>query len=121
MLNKELLEIDYVNFTREQFLEIIVSLKEQNETLKKEKEKILQKFREYDEKRKKYYANSMQELGELRSFVQEMDKDELFTFIKNLKKQYGKVCNQLQYARITQEKKDDYDKVKNQRPGNVNE
>lgn len=112
MLNKDLLEIDYQNFTREQLIEEIVSLKEQNECMKKKHKSMIENFRKYDENRKKYYAASMQELGELQSFVQEMDQDKLFTTMKNLKMQYGKLCNKLQYSKIPQEEKDDYDKVK---------
>lgn len=33
----------------------------------------IEKFKEYDKKRKEYYAGKMQRLGELESFVQEME------------------------------------------------
>lgn len=33
---------------------------------------IIKDFKEYDEKRKKYYANKMQRLGELESFFEEL-------------------------------------------------
>lgn len=33
----------------------------------------IEKFKEYDEERKKYYADKMQRLGELESFVQEIE------------------------------------------------
>lgn len=112
MQNKDLIEVDYATFSREQLIEIIISLKEQNACMKEEKERLINHYRDYDLKRKKYYKTSMQELGELRSFVEEMDKENVYTTVKNLKKQVGKLNELLQYSRISQADKDDYDKIK---------
>lgn len=35
----------------------------------------IEKFKEYDKERKKYYADNMQRLGELESYVQELDME----------------------------------------------
>ena len=37
--------------------------------------RMIERFKEYDKERKNYYAEKMQRLGELESFVQELDTD----------------------------------------------
>lgn len=47
---------------------------------------IIDNFKKYDEERKKYYKESMLELGQLRSYVEELEEDDRVTLIKNYRK-----------------------------------
>lgn len=64
----------------------------------------IEKFKEYDEERKKYYADKMQRLGELETFVQEIDTEteigKLKSQIIDLKKQLGALSLKMQVYRI---------------------
>ena len=64
----------------------------------------IEKFKEYDKERKKYYADKMQRLGELESYVQEIDTEteigKLKSQIIDLKKQLGALSLKVQVYRI---------------------
>lgn len=68
----------------------------------------IEKFKEYDRERKKYYADKMQRLGELESYVQEIDTEteigKLKDTIVNLKKQLGALSMKLQVYRIEEKR-----------------
>lgn len=54
---------------------------------------VIEKFKEYDKERKGYYSSSMQELGKLRSYIQELESEDdgkgnnLIKKIENLKRE----------------------------------
>ena len=64
----------------------------------------IEKFKEYDKERKKYYADKMQRLGELETFVQGIDTEteigKLKSQIIDLKKQLGALSLKMQVYRI---------------------
>ena len=64
----------------------------------------IEKFKEYDKERKKYYADKMQRLGELESYVQEIDTEtevgKLKSQIIDLKRQLGALSLKVQVYRI---------------------
>lgn len=64
----------------------------------------IEKFKEYDKERKKYYADKMQRLGELESYVQEIDTEtevgKLKSKIIDLKRQLGALSLKVQVYRI---------------------
>lgn len=64
----------------------------------------IEKFKEYDEERKKYYADKMQRLGELESYVQEIGAEteigKLKSQIIDLKRQLGALSLKVQVYRI---------------------
>ena len=68
----------------------------------------IEKFKEYDKKRKEYYAGKMQRLGELESYVQEIDTEteigKLKSQIIDLKKQLGVLSLKLQVYRIEEKR-----------------
>lgn len=68
----------------------------------------IEKFKEYDRERKKYYADKMQRLGELESYVQEIDTEteigKLKSQIIDLKKQLGALSLKMQVYRIEEKR-----------------
>ena len=68
----------------------------------------IEKFKEYDKERKEYYAKKMQRLGELESYVQEIDTEteiwKLKSQIIDLKKQLGALSLKLQVYRIEEKR-----------------
>lgn len=68
----------------------------------------IEKFKEYDKERKKYYADKMQRLGELESYVQEIDTGteigKLKSQIIDLKKQLGALSLKIQVYRIEEKR-----------------
>lgn len=64
----------------------------------------IEKFKEYDKERKKYYADKMRRLGELESYVQEIDTEtevgKLKSQIIDLKRQLGALSLKVQVYRI---------------------
>lgn len=64
----------------------------------------IEKFKEYDKERKEYYAKKMQRLGELESYVQEIDTEteigKLKSQIIDLKRQLGALSLKVQVYRI---------------------
>lgn len=54
---------------------------------------VIEKFKEYDKERKGYYSSSMQELGKLRSYIQELESEDdgkgnnLIKKIENLRRE----------------------------------
>lgn len=68
----------------------------------------IEKFKEYDKKRKEYYAGKMQRLGELESYVQEIDTEteigKLKSQIIDLKKQLGALSLKVQVYRIEEKR-----------------
>lgn len=64
----------------------------------------IDKFKEYDEKRKQYYKSALQELGELKSYVQELESGECVQKLKNKIKQQSENIKRLnklvQYSKI---------------------
>lgn len=64
----------------------------------------IEKFKEYDKRRKEYYADKMQRLGELESYVQEIDTEteigKLKSQIIDLKRQLGALSLKVQVYRI---------------------
>ena len=68
----------------------------------------IEKFKEYDKERKKYYADKMQRLGELESYVQEIDTEteigKLKSQIIDLKKQLGALSLKMQVYRIEEKR-----------------
>lgn len=68
----------------------------------------IEKFKEYDKERKAYYADKMQRLGELESYVQEIDTEteigKLKSQIIDLKKQLGALSLKMQVHRIEEKR-----------------
>lgn len=68
----------------------------------------IEKFKEYDRERKKYYADKMQRLGELESYAQEIDTEteigKLKSQIIDLKKQLGALSLKMQVYRIEEKR-----------------
>lgn len=68
----------------------------------------IEKFKEYDKERKEYYAKKMQRLGELESYVQEIDTEteigKLKSQIIDLKKQLGALSLKVQVYRIEEKR-----------------
>ena len=68
----------------------------------------IEKFKEYDKKRKEYYAGKMQRLGELESYVQEIDTEteigKLKSQIIDLKKKLGALSLKVQVYRIEEKR-----------------
>ena len=68
----------------------------------------IEKFKEYDKERKEYYAKKMQRLGELESYVQELDTEteigKLKSQIIDLKKKLGALSLKLQVYRIEEKR-----------------
>ena len=68
----------------------------------------IEKFKEYDKERKKYYADKMQRLGELESYVQEIDTEtevgKLKSQIIDLKRQLGALSLKVQVYRIEEKR-----------------
>lgn len=69
---------------------------------------MIEKFKEYDKERKEYYAKKMQRLGELESYVQELDTEteigKLKSQIIDLKKQLGALSLKMQVYRIEEKR-----------------
>ena len=68
----------------------------------------IEKFKEYDKERKKYYADKMQRLGELESYIQEIDTEteigKLKSQIIDLKRQLGALSLKVQVYRIEEKR-----------------
>lgn len=68
----------------------------------------IEKFKEYDKERKAYYAEKMQRLGELESYVEELDTEteigKLKSQIIDLKKQLGALSLKMQVYRIEEKR-----------------
>ena len=69
----------------------------------------IEKFKEYDKERKKYYADKMQRLGELEAYALEIDTE---TEIGQLKETIFKLRTELKhYAKLVQVNKIEQDKT----------
>ena len=71
----------------------------------------IEKFKEYDKERKKYYADKMQRLGELESYVQEIDTEteigKLKETIIKLRKEVSRLTKVVQVRHIEETRTDD--------------
>lgn len=71
----------------------------------------IEKFKEYDRERKKYYADKMQRLGELESYVQELDTEteigKLKDTIMGLRKEVSRLSKEIQVRRIEETRTDE--------------
>lgn len=71
----------------------------------------IEKFKEYDSERKKYYADKMQRLGELESYVQELDTEaeigELKDTVIKLRKEVSRLSKEIQVRRIEETRTDE--------------
>lgn len=71
----------------------------------------IEKFKEYDKERKKYYAGKMQRLGELESFVQEIDTEteigKLKEEIMRLRKEVSRLSKEINVRRIEETRTDE--------------
>ena len=71
----------------------------------------IEKFKEYDKERKKYYADKMQRLGELESFVQEIDTEteigKLKEEIMRLRKEVSRLSKEINVRRIEETRTDE--------------
>lgn len=71
----------------------------------------IEKFKEYDKERKKYYADKMQRLGELESYVQELDTEteigKLKDTIMGLRKEVSRLSKEIQVRRIEETRTDE--------------
>lgn len=71
----------------------------------------IEKFKEYDKERKKYYADKMQRLGELESYVQELDTEteigKLKDTIIRLRKEVSRLTKVVQVNQIEEKRTDD--------------
>lgn len=68
----------------------------------------IEKFKEYDKRRKEYYSEKMKRLGELESYVQEIDTEteigKLKSQIIDLKKKLGALSLKVQVYRIEEKR-----------------
>ena len=71
----------------------------------------IEKFKEYDKERKKYYADKMQRLGELESYVQEIDTEteigKLKEEIMRLRKEVSRLSKEINVRRIEETRTDE--------------
>ena len=71
----------------------------------------IEKFKEYDKERKKYYSDKMQRLGELESYVQEIDTEteigKLKDTIMGLRKEVSRLSKEIQVRRIEETRTDE--------------
>lgn len=71
----------------------------------------IEKFKEYDKERKDYYAKKMQRLGELESYVQEIDTEteigKLKDTIMRLRKEVSRLTKVVQVNQIEEKRTDD--------------
>ena len=71
----------------------------------------IEKFKEYDKERRKYYADKMQRLGELESYVQEIDTEteigKLKEEIMRLRKEVSRLSKEINVRRIEETRTDE--------------
>ena len=71
----------------------------------------IEEFKEYDKERKKYYADKMQRLGELESYVQEIDTEteigKLKDTIMKLRKEASRLSKEINVRRIEETRTDE--------------
>ena len=71
----------------------------------------IEKFKEYDKERKTYYADKMQRLGELESYVQEIDTEteigKLKEEIMRLRKEVSRLSKEINVRRIEETRTDE--------------
>ena len=71
----------------------------------------IEKFKEYDKERKKYYADKMQRLGELESYIQEIDTEteigKLKEEIMRLRKEVSRLSKEINVRRIEETRTDE--------------
>lgn len=71
----------------------------------------IEKFKEYDKKRKEYYADKMKRLGELESYVHELDTEteigKLKDTIIKLRKEVSRLSKEIQVRRIEETRTDE--------------
>ena len=71
----------------------------------------IEKFKEYDKERKKYYADKMQRLGKLESYVQEIDSEteigKLKEEIMRLRKEVSRLSKEINVRRIEETRTDE--------------
>lgn len=71
----------------------------------------IEKFKEYDQERKKYYAGKMQRLGELESYMQELDTETEIGKLKDeiikLRKEVSRLSKEIQVRRIEETRTDE--------------
>lgn len=71
----------------------------------------IERFKEYDKERKKYYADKMQRLGELESYVQEIDTEtdigKLKEEIMRLRKEVSRLSKEINVRRIEETRTDE--------------
>lgn len=71
----------------------------------------IEKFKEYDKERKDYYAKKMRRLGELESFVQEIDTEteigKLKEEIMRLRKEVSRLSKEINVRRIEETRTDE--------------
>lgn len=71
----------------------------------------IEKFKEYDEERRRYYADRMQRLGELESYVEGLDAEtetgRLKETIVRLRKEVSRLSKEIQVRRIEETRTDE--------------
>lgn len=71
----------------------------------------IERFKEYDKERKTYYADKMQRLGELESYVQELDTEteigKLKDTIIKLRKEVSRLSKEINVRRIEETRTDE--------------
>ena len=71
----------------------------------------IEKFKEYDKERKKYYADKMRRLGELETYVQEIDTEteigKLKEEIMRLRKEVSRLSKEINVRRIEETRTDE--------------
>ena len=70
------------------------------------------KFKEYDKERKEYYANVLVELGQLKSYIEELEESEDIKIVKlrnKVKAQKAAIKYLTQYNNVLKSKLEKYD------------
>lgn len=67
----------------------------------------IEKFKEYDKERKAYYADKMRKLGELESYMQEIESGGTGSLIATLRKQVSRLSKEIIVRGIEETRTDD--------------
>lgn len=67
----------------------------------------IEKFKEYDKERKAYYADKMRKLGELESYMQEIESGGTGSLIATLRKQVSRLSKEIIVRGIEETRSDD--------------
>lgn len=75
---------------------------------------MISKFKEYDEKRKAYYSESLKRLGELESYVQELEEDrtvreqKMAIRVTKQKEEINKLRTLIELQKIPEKEREDF-------------